>query len=72
MVKGIWQWAMIVWSILGGSFLILDSFFWHSLTMDYSRLPFSPTWLNPYIDHWMTGAVGLVFGLVNLYHKVEK
>ena len=40
--------------VLFGIFLIIDSLFLHLITLVY---PENIRWLDPYIDHWMIGAI---------------
>lgn len=53
--------------LLFGAFLVIDSFFLHLLTFNYTRLGLA--WLDPWFNHWMVGVVFILIAYVGLEGK---
>lgn len=60
-----WRTASMIVLIAFGTALILDSFFIHAITFDYSRFRLQA--LDAWLDHWMIGAMLAGVGGVGLY-----
>lgn len=53
--------------LTAGIILIIERLFIHAISFDYGM--FGLGWLDPYVDHWMLGAVFVVIAAVGILSR---